>query len=162
MTEQELKRLNRAELLEIVLLQSRENEELKEQVSQLKKKLEDKTVAINESGNLAEASLRLNRVFDDAEAAVAQYKENIKRMSDEAEAISGEKIATATQQAAELLNQAKAKAEAITATAEKKKLQAEHEAELYWKDISQKIDKFLNAQAGLRELLNKPEQRDNG
>jgi len=35
MTEQELKRLNRAELLEIVLLQSRENEELKEQVSQL-------------------------------------------------------------------------------------------------------------------------------
>jgi len=35
MTEQELKRLNRAELLEIVLLQSRENEELREQVSQL-------------------------------------------------------------------------------------------------------------------------------
>ena len=42
MTEKELRKLNRAELLEMLIAQSKEVEELRAQVSELKKKLDDR------------------------------------------------------------------------------------------------------------------------
>lgn len=83
MTDKELKRLNRAELLDMLLAQVKENEELKTRLAEMKEQLDDKKIMIDEAGSIAEAALRLNGVFQAAEAAAAQYLENIRRLSGE-------------------------------------------------------------------------------
>ena len=55
MTEKELLKLKRSELLEIMLAQSKEIDSLREQLAEANKKLESKRIAIKESGSIAEA-----------------------------------------------------------------------------------------------------------
>lgn len=79
MTEKELHKLKRGELLEMMLAQSREIEALRSRISELEKKLADREIRIRESGSIAEAALRLNGVFEAAQAAADQYLENLKK-----------------------------------------------------------------------------------
>ena len=78
MTDKELRKLKRGELLEMLLEQSRENDELKKQLSDMQKKLENRDIILKESGSIAEAALKLNGVFEAAEKAAEQYLENIR------------------------------------------------------------------------------------
>lgn len=78
MDRKELKRLRRSDLMEILLELSIENEELREKLQEAEKKLEDRQILIEESGSLAEAALRLNRIFEDAQAACEQYEQNVR------------------------------------------------------------------------------------
>lgn len=79
MTEKELRRLSRAELLEMLLAQTEENRQLKKELQEAEEALEDRRIAIEESGTMAEAALRLNGVFEAADRAVQQYLENKER-----------------------------------------------------------------------------------
>ncbi|MCB6992786.1 DNA repair protein [bacterium 210820-DFI.6.37] len=83
MTDKDLRRLNRAELLEMLLAQMEENEKLKQSLEETQKALADRRIAIDQAGTLAEAALKLNGVFDAADRAVRQYLENIQRMTRE-------------------------------------------------------------------------------
>ena len=83
MTDKELKRLSRTELLELLGNQVEENEALKAQVSALTAKLEERAVQIEESGSLAEAALKLSGIFSAADEAAERYLENRKRQADE-------------------------------------------------------------------------------
>ena len=76
MNKNNLKRLGRKELLEMLLEISKENERLRKQNSQLEKQLQDRALAIEESGSMAEAALRLNEVFEAAQEACDQYLYN--------------------------------------------------------------------------------------
>lgn len=78
MENKELRRLSRTDLLEMLLDLSRENEQLKQEVEELRKQLNDRYIAVEEMGSLAEAALKLNGVFEAAQAACDQYIENIK------------------------------------------------------------------------------------
>ena len=80
MTEKELRRLSRAELLEMLLAQTEENRQLKKELQEAEEALEDRRIAIEESGTMAEAALRLNGVFEAADQAVRQYLENMERV----------------------------------------------------------------------------------
>ncbi len=82
MTDKELKKLKRAELLEMLIEQSKEVASLKKQLQEANEKLEDRQIIIESSGSIAEAALRLNGVFEAAQNAAEQYLENIKRQSD--------------------------------------------------------------------------------
>ena len=79
MADRELKRLSRRELLEMLIAQGRENERLQVEVTRLEAQLKERELHIAESGNIAEAALRLNGVFDAAQRAAEQYLENISR-----------------------------------------------------------------------------------
>lgn len=83
MTEKEMKHLSRAELLELLLAQTEENDRLKQQLKQLQDQLEDRTILIDNCGSMAEAALKLNGVFDAVDRAVQQYLENVRRMAQE-------------------------------------------------------------------------------
>ncbi len=85
MTDKELKRLSRGELLEMLLIQIEENEGLRKSLADAEAALADRTIQIREAGSLAEAALRLNQVFEAADRAAGQYLENIRRMAEEAE-----------------------------------------------------------------------------
>ena len=80
MTDKELKRLSRAELLELLLEQVEENEKLRQKNSELEKQLEDRVIKISEAGSIAEAALTLNGVFEAAEAAAKQYLDSLKEL----------------------------------------------------------------------------------
>ena len=83
MTEQELKKLSRKQLLELLLREAERVEELEAQLEILQKKLDDKNVGVTQAGSIAEAALRLNGVFEAAQAAADQYLDNIKRLYDD-------------------------------------------------------------------------------
>lgn len=83
MTDQELRKLNRAELLELLLAERRENERLLTELKEVNKKLESREILIGKAGSIAEAALQLNGVFEAAEAAAVQYLENVCRLAEE-------------------------------------------------------------------------------
>lgn len=78
MTDKELRKLNRAELLEILIEQIKENRILSKQLDEANRKLAERTINIENSGSIAEAALKLNGVFEAAEMAVQQYIESVK------------------------------------------------------------------------------------
>ena len=80
MNENELRKLKRVDLLELLISQSRENEELRHRLAEAEQKLADRQIKTDEAGSIAEAALRLNGVFEAAQAAADQYLENIKRL----------------------------------------------------------------------------------
>lgn len=83
MNNNDLKKLNRKQLLELLLKQAVHVEELENKVTELEKKLKDKQLNQQEFGSIAEAALKVNGVFEAAEAAAVQYVENIKRMNEQ-------------------------------------------------------------------------------
>ena len=69
MTDKQLKKLSKSDLLSLLLTQSKEMDRLKEELEQAKKQLEDRRILIDKSGSLAEASLAIFHVLEDAQKA---------------------------------------------------------------------------------------------
>lgn len=86
MDDRELRKLNRQELMEMLLELSKENDRLKEQLDVMQKELQSKKIKINEAGNIAEASLGINRVFEAAHASAVQYIANIQLLEKQKQA----------------------------------------------------------------------------
>ena len=82
MARDELKRLGRSELLQLLLEAEEENEMLQAEVADLKQKLADRAIQIEKCGDLATAAMELNGVFTAAQEACRQYEENIRHRSD--------------------------------------------------------------------------------
>ena len=77
------RRLKRAELLEMLIQQSKEVESLKKQVAELQQQLADRTIQMEKAGTMAEAALALNHIFKAADEAASQYIDSIKHMEQE-------------------------------------------------------------------------------
>lgn len=86
MKEKALKRLSRAELLELLLRQTQETEQLQQQLAETEEKLAQRYLKIHEAGDLANAVLALNGVMEAAQNAAQQYLENIRTMEAETKA----------------------------------------------------------------------------
>lgn len=82
MTDRELKKLSRAELLELLLQETQENERLRKQLDKAQTLMESKIIKIENAGSIAEAALALNGVFEAAQKAADQYLENVRRMAE--------------------------------------------------------------------------------
>ncbi|MBR5474204.1 MAG: hypothetical protein IKU83_02215 [Lachnospiraceae bacterium] len=74
----DLKKLSRADLLEILLAQTKELEEVKAQLEEAQAELADRKIVTEKAGSIAEAALQLNGVFEAAQKACVQYIENIR------------------------------------------------------------------------------------
>lgn len=81
MTDKELRRLSRAELLQMLIAQVEENEKLRKSLEEAQAQLNKRQIAIENSGTLAEAALKLNGVFEAADKAAKQYLENMERLA---------------------------------------------------------------------------------
>ena len=82
MTDRELRKLSRTDLLEMLVDLSEELNLVKQQLRDAEEKLNNRQILIDKAGSIAEASLQLNGVFEAAEAASEQYVENIRNLSD--------------------------------------------------------------------------------
>ncbi len=164
MTDKDIRKLSRTELLELLIDQTKENEALTErieeqvtQINELKKRLEDRAILIENAGSIAEASLRLNEVFEAAQAAADEYVENVRAQFEHqkeyaltAEAETQRKVdemIKESEQRCALLESATArKCEEMTAKAKK-------ESQEYWDQVSAKLGEYMKQRADLRELL---------
>ena len=86
MAKNDLKKLGRTDLLRLLLEAEEENDRLKEQVAELRAQLDDRSLRMENCGDLAAAALELNGVFAAAEEACRQYTENIRIRSADIEA----------------------------------------------------------------------------
>lgn len=77
MTDKELQKLSRSELLELLLIQSREMDELKIRTEQLQQQLQNRQITLSQAGSIAEAALQLSGIFAAAQEAADLYLENV-------------------------------------------------------------------------------------
>ena len=107
MTDKEFKRLNRAQLLDIIYQLQMQVEQLTEQNHSLEKALADRRLRIDQAGNIAEAALALNDCFRSAQNAADQYLEEIKAIREEAEAERQKILAEAQTEVTEIVSKAR-------------------------------------------------------
>ncbi|CYX12069.1 DNA repair protein [Streptococcus sp. 2018037] len=74
----DLRKLKRIELYEIMLAQSEEIDCLRNQLEKIKTELADRRIMISQSGSIAEASMRLTNIFEEAQKAADLYLYNLK------------------------------------------------------------------------------------
>lgn len=175
MTDKELRKLGRGELLEMLLAQTDEKESLEKQLAEANEKLESRRIKLSEAGNIADAALALNGVFSAAQAAADQYLESLRISMEDQSSLRAQMEAETKQQCEQLLAEAHAEADKICAEAEafsaKRKSEAEQmcteaekrcaeliadaeaKAESYWQDVSTRLEHFYQEHHGLRELL---------
>lgn len=80
MTDKNLKKLSRTELLEMLLVQTREVERLQAELNSAQQELGQRKLHLEQAGNIAEAALSLSGVFDAAQVAADHYLENMALM----------------------------------------------------------------------------------
>ena len=73
MTEKDLKKLNRYQLLEMLIIQTERADDLQRQLEQAQEQLNSREVQMTVIGSIAEASLQLSGVFDAAQTAADMY-----------------------------------------------------------------------------------------
>lgn len=142
MKDKALKRLNRAELLEMLLAQVEENEQLKKHLAELQAQLENRQILIQDAGSIAEAAIQINNVFQTADAAATQYLENVQRLSGEGESIRLRMEAEATKEAESIRAQADAYSRLIRSRADQ-----------YQQQVVEKIHAMLHEVGGVDILL---------
>ncbi len=78
MTDKELRHLKRSDLIEIIYELQTQNKEASDRIDLLERELNDRRIKISEAGSIAEAALRLNGVFEAAQAAADRYLMSVK------------------------------------------------------------------------------------
>ena len=106
MTEKDLKKLNRYQLLELLIIQTQRADKLQMKLEEVEKQLNEKDLKMASLGSIAEASLQVGGVFQAAQAAADLYIDAAKKKAEEIEDAAHKK-------AAEILAQAQAQARRI-------------------------------------------------
>ncbi len=113
MTEKELKKLNRYQLLELIILQTEQIADLEKQLEKARELLESQHVQITQAGSIAEAALQLSGIFEAAQSAADIYLANVKTHADNADRIEADARSAAEQ----ILSEARSEADALLANA---------------------------------------------
>ena len=77
MSNKSLSKLTRNELLDLLYEQEKRVEDLEKRNRQLEAQLENRRIKISKVGSIAEASLALTHIFDEAQKAVEIYIANV-------------------------------------------------------------------------------------
>ena len=78
-SEKDLTKLKKKEILEIMVRQGEEIDRLNARIAELEKELEENKIEIDKVGSIAEASLAVTKVFEEADKAARIYLENVRR-----------------------------------------------------------------------------------
>ena len=106
MTDKEVKRLTRSQLIEIIYQLQLKEEELTADNERLSKALEDKRILLDNAGNIAQAALEIHNVMQAAQDAATHYLDEMK--------------ARANDEYQQIIKEANERAEAIIASARQK------------------------------------------
>lgn len=168
MTERELKKLSRSDLLELMIAQGKELEDVKQQLAEALKELEERKISCDSAGSIAEASLAINGVFLAAQAAADDYLSNIKSLNDRQDAILAERDRESREKAEARINEAEAKSSLLEEETKqrcskleqetafkcaKMEEQAKANSEAWWMSVQNKLRTMYQSQSELRSLM---------
>ncbi len=164
MTNKELRKLSRKDLLELLISQGRERDDLQTELEQVKAMLKNRQLCIEQAGSIADAALQLNGVFEAAQAAAQQYLENIRKRSEQIEETCAKreaacaKLEADTRQKINLqLKEAAQEAQAMEAETRRKcqdmEAEAKEKSEAYWAEVSRRLEKLYQEHDELKEWL---------
>lgn len=149
----EMKKLSRADLLEIIYEMKKNEENLQSMLTTAQDELKKREIMIDNAGSIAEASLALNDVFGAAQRAVDTYVTSIQAHYASME----EKCAEAEAERQKLLDAAQIQADKIVKEAEQKSSKMIEAAKSNIKGREEKfqqtVDRVLNSNSELRALL---------
>ena len=171
MTDEELRKLSRKDLLELLITQGRERDALQTELEQVKTALTNRQLQIEQAGSIADASLQLNGVFEAAQAAAQQYLENIRQRSEQIEAVCAKREAACAKREAacaqletetqrkvdQQLKEAARAAQEMEAETRRKcqalETEAKEKAEAYWLEVSTRLKKLYQEYGELKALF---------
>lgn len=78
MTDKELRKLSRKELLDMIYQLMQEKQDLQEKLTDAEKRLEDRRILMAEAGSIADAALKINHVFEAAQAAADDFLRSVR------------------------------------------------------------------------------------
>ena len=85
MVSNELRKLNRRELIDIIYQMKKNEQQMQEQIAALQAELEEKRIRLSQAGSIAEAALAVTNVFSAAQEAADLYLQEISSMKAETE-----------------------------------------------------------------------------
>ncbi len=157
MVEKNLKKLSRADLIELLLEQTCRVEELEKQLQLAKEQLNDKNLRITEAGSIAQASLQVNNVFESAQKAAVQYLENIRTLSEKQEEICAKREAASVEAAKQLILYTREKCRMMEQDTKKRCdemiVAAEIEAEEIREQAQKSFEEFVLSGSDIKALL---------
>lgn len=99
MTEKDLKKLNRYQLLEMLIVQTERADQLQARLEETQRKLEEREIKIASLGSIAEASLQLSGVIEAAQKAADLYVNSARKYAKDIEEAAYEEAANILAQA---------------------------------------------------------------
>ena len=160
MNEKDMRKLSRADLLEMLIVQSEELRLVKEKLAETEAALQKKEIAINTAGSIAEASLQLSGIFDAAQESCRHYIENIRLLSQRQSAVCAQLERESREKAAVMLAETAQSCDAMESEAKVRcaemTAKAKAESQSYWDEVAGRLDAYYQQHAGLRELLSVP------
>lgn len=152
MNNNDIKKLGRAELLELLIAQVEENKELKTKLADVETQLADRRIIMEKCGSIAEASLHLNGIFDTAQRAAGEYLENVKLFSESREEIFRRYEEDASAMSERIIAEAERKCRLMEEDTAKKCDEmlriARRESENYWNSVSARIEERISTPDG--------------
>ena len=109
MTEKDLKKLNRYQLLEMLIIQTQRANELEKQLEEVQAKLDSRNVQMQDIGSIAEASLQLSGIFEAAQNAAELYLNGVKERAAALEMEYKHRAEAILEQASQLLEEIQAR-----------------------------------------------------
>lgn len=135
MTDRQLRKAGRGDLLRILLEQRKENEALRQEISEVREQLLQRQIAIDQSGTLAEAALKLSGIFDAAETACRYYTENIRELSGRQEEICRTMERETREKCDRMIEQAR------------------QMTKVYWDEYAQKYSSYMKSMENARQAM---------
>lgn len=139
----QLRKMKRVNLLEILLEVTKENERLRVRNRKLAKRLASKEVVVSEAGSIAEASLKISGIFHVAQSAAEGYLASLKK----AEENSDQLVSRAEEEAVQIMTQAEADSQQLRKQAEadsqKLRKQAKQDSEQMLKDAQEESKRMV-------------------
>lgn len=155
--EKEIRKMGRGELQVFTEKLYLESQTLRKENETLKEQIQSREIHLQEAGSIAEAALQINGIFDAAQNAAEDYLENLKRLSDGAQA-QADALLEETRKKCEIMETAAQKraAEKLAETREeclRMSETAKQEANAQWESLKSRLDQYFQAHEGLKEQL---------
>lgn len=166
MTDKEVRRMRRKDLLEALIAQTKRADSLRAQLDEAQAQLNSRQITIENAGSIAEAALQLSGVFAAAEAAGQLYLENLQARAAQSEdtqlladvetrcrVMEAEAEARCHAMEQETESRCKAALADAQARCNEKISNAQREANAYWEDLYIRLEQFYDSHRGMRQML---------